>query len=66
MLDWNRLVMDERGACPWAQLRDGRIDVRYRGGERALPTGDGLPLLWRNSYFLDSLKDITRAVNRQP
>ena len=38
---------------------DGRLDVRYRGEEQLLPERDELPLLWRNPYFLDSLRQIT-------
>ena len=38
------------------------LDVRYRGTESKLPTGDELASAWRNSYFLDSLKDVTRQI----
>lgn len=59
LLEWNRLVMSNRGSAPWARIgENGRIDVRYRGDEALLPSGDELPVLWRNSYFLDSLKVI--------
>lgn len=51
--------MEARGAAPWVRLNAGELDVRYRGAEQELPSGDELALLWRNSYFIDTLKDIT-------
>lgn len=61
MLDWNRLVMASRGAAPWVRIGDGgRLDVRYRGQETELPAASDLLALWRNPYFLPSLKSIAR------
>lgn len=62
LLDWNRLVMAARKAPPWLREQSGRIDVRYRSAGRILPTAKDLPDLWRNSYFLDALKEITREL----
>ena len=62
LLDWNAGVMAARKSAPWARLEGGRIDVRYRGAEQLLPEEDELPTLWRNSYFFDSLKKITRQL----
>ncbi len=60
LLEWNRLVMQNRGAAPWLRSdSQGKLDVRYRVEEEKLPSGDDLPTLWRNSYFLDSLKSIS-------
>lgn len=58
LLKWNREVMERRSAAPWVELESGRLDVCYRGTESELPTGDGLPFVWRNSYFLNALKDV--------
>ena len=58
LLEWNQVVMAGRGAAPWVRLTGGEIDVRFRGVESRMPTGDELPQLWRNSYFIDSLKGI--------
>jgi hypothetical protein len=58
LLEWNKLVMAGRKAAPWVQLASGKIDVRYRGMARELPIGDALPELWRNPYFIDTLKAI--------
>jgi len=63
LLSWNAVTMAARKAGPWATLSEtGRIDVRYRGAEHLLPEEDELPTLWRNSYFFDSLKNITRQL----
>ena len=63
LLDWNRVVMETRGAAPWVRLGDRRrLDVRYRGNEPRLPDRDELPELWRNSYFIDALKNVTRQL----
>jgi hypothetical protein len=60
LLDWNSFVMDTRKGAAWVALGgDGRIDVRYRGLDRPLLTADALPSLWRNSYFINSLKSVT-------
>ncbi|MCK4785984.1 MAG: hypothetical protein KAV87_19665, partial [Desulfobacteraceae bacterium] len=58
LLEWNKLVMAARKAAPWIQLSSGKLDVRYRGQEKELPDGATLPVLWRNSYFIDALKSI--------
>ena len=63
LLDWNRVVMETRGAAPWVRLGDRRrLDVRYQGIEPRLPNADELPELWRNSYFIDALKLVTRQL----
>ena len=63
LLQWHRLVMNSRGGAPWAVIGDdGKLDVRYRGTEQELPSGDELGTLWRNGYFIDSLKAITRQL----
>jgi hypothetical protein len=64
LLKWNELVMKRRNAAPWIRVASGKLDVRYRGNERELPDADELPELWRNSYFIDALKDITRQIGK--
>ena len=67
VLDWNRRVMALRGSGPWVQRGpDGRLDVRYRGDEQLLPDRDELSSLWRNTYFLDSLRQITWQLEERP
>jgi len=59
ILEWNKSVMENRKSSPWVLLSDrGRIDIRYKGLDSILPDGDKLPTLWRNGYFIDSLKNI--------
>lgn len=63
LLAWHERVMRARGGAPWVQVgEDGRLDVRYRGAERALPSGEELPDLWWNDYFMSPLKAITRQL----
>jgi hypothetical protein len=62
LIDWNALVMQGRKGAPWIRVEGGKLDVRYRSNEQDLPDGDELPGLWRNSYFLDSLKTISRQL----
>ncbi|MCY3769379.1 MAG: hypothetical protein OXG56_08465 [Gammaproteobacteria bacterium] len=66
LLKWHKTVMNIRGGASWIQVgEDGKLDVRYRGAEQELPCRDDLPELWRNSYFIDSLKAITRQLGAQ-
>jgi hypothetical protein len=62
VIQWNAGVSQDRQSAPWVQLERGRLDVRYRGTEQLLPDGDALPTLWRNSYFIDSLKSVIRQL----
>ena len=43
-------------------MTGARLVVRYRGVEPRLPDEDELPELWRNSYFIDALKRVTRQL----
>ena len=57
LLAWNQLVMMHRSASPWVRLDDrGALDVRYRGVESEIPTSEAMSSLWRNSYFVNTLK----------
>ena len=62
LVQWNTLVMRGRGGAGWLRLKYGKLDVQYRGAETRLPSGDALPDLWHNSYFVSSLKSITRQI----
>lgn len=63
LLKWHTNVMNSRGGASWVQIgENGKLDVRYRGAEQELPSRDELPELWRNGYFIDSLKAITRQL----
>ena len=59
LLEWHKSVMNSRGGASWVEVREGgKLDVRYRGADQELPSEDDLPELWRNGYFIDSLKAI--------
>ena len=59
LVAWNGHVMGLRNGAPWMVLSKDKLDVKYREEERRLPTADDLPTLWRNTYFLDSLRVVT-------
>ncbi|MXW55090.1 MAG: hypothetical protein F4X44_02680 [Gammaproteobacteria bacterium] len=64
LLDWHTSVTARRGGSAWVQIgANGKLDVRYRGAEQLLPSSDDLPNLWRNSYFIDSLKSISSQLS---
>ena len=55
--------MNSRGGASWVEVGEGgKLDVRYRGADQELPSGDDLAELWRNGYFIDSLKAISRQL----
>ena len=59
LLAWHDDVMRGRGGAAWVRTAEGgKLDVRYRGVEQTLPSGDELPTLWRNGYFVPPLKAI--------
>ncbi len=60
LLDHNRHVMKQRaGAAPWVDLRDGRLQVRFRDEQMSsLPERKELPSYWRHAYFLGSLRQM--------
>jgi hypothetical protein len=63
VIDWNTQVMKARSSAPWVRITSNdKIEVRYRGAEQLLPEEDELPTLWRNQYFFDSLKKVTRQL----
>lgn len=64
VIRWNELVMAARNSAPWVSMKEGKINVRYRGIERLLPKRDELGSLWHNSYFIDSLKSVIRQLRK--
>ena len=65
LLEWHKSVMNRRGGASWVEVgEDGKLDVRYRGAEQSLPTGDQLQTLWRNGYFIPPLKAIIEQLGK--
>ncbi|MBI5500480.1 MAG: hypothetical protein HY907_09565 [Deltaproteobacteria bacterium] len=62
LLEQNRWVMERRGGAPWIEVRNGRLVVRFRDELAALPEPGELEGSWRYTYFLDSLRTVSRAV----
>ena len=63
LLQWNEQVMGGRHSAPWVRLDErGKLDVRYASSDQLFPSGEQLGDLWRNSYFVESLKRVTRQL----
>lgn len=64
VLAQNAAVMRARGgAVAWAEVRSGRLEVRYRDERRTLlPEASELATYWRHAYFVEALREITSAV----
>ena len=58
LIDWNATVTQGRGSAAWVRRTGNKLEVKYRGRETGLPSGDSLTNLWRNSYFIDSLTSV--------
>ena len=63
LIDQNREVMAMRGgAAPWVEIRDGKLHVKFVADAGNLPTREELPSHWIHSYFLDSLRTVTKEL----
>ena len=66
LIGWNKLIQIRRGGAPWVQLgSQQRLEVRYRSFEQVLPIADEISNLWRYTYFLPSLQNVTHQLNRE-
>ncbi len=64
ILEHNAFVMQARhGSQPWVRLDGSRLDVRYRDESGHLIPGEDLPHVWRNTYFLNSLKAVVTELD---
>lgn len=62
LMEQNAAVMALRGGTPWIEKRQGKLHVRFRDEQGRLPQRNEIPSLWRFSYFLDSLRMVTSAL----
>lgn len=64
LLAQNAAVMQARSAAaPWAQMRDGKLLVRFRDQQSTrLPAAEAIPGLWRHAYFIESLRFVAGAL----
>lgn len=63
----NQRVMSARnGSAPWVEwTAQGRLKVRFRDERAVLPKRSELTEWWRNSYFIDSLRQIATALGEE-
>lgn len=52
----NRLVMQERKGSSWVEMNRGKIRIRLKEDASVLPSKSEIGKVWRNPYFLNSLK----------
>ncbi len=64
VLEQNAAIMRARStAAPWADIRDGKLRVRFRDEQLArLPEAKDLPGYWRHAYFIDSLRAVAGSL----
>jgi|ERR1043166_6621546 hypothetical protein len=63
LIDHNRAVMAMRGgAAPWVEIRDGKLHVKFVAEAGDLPTREQVSTHWIHSYFLDSLRTVTKEL----
>ena len=66
VIDWNKVIQHRRSGAPWIKVQKGqKLDVRFRSANLLLPNKDELHTLWQNSYFIYSLRDITRQLDQK-
>jgi hypothetical protein len=63
LLEQNRAVTALRGGAPWVVQAGGKLSVRYQAETGDLPAKEDLPTLWRNPYFLDSLRSVVGTID---
>lgn len=64
LLGQNLKVMEGRGGDAWARLEGGRVKVKFKYEVSPLPQRKELPVLWMNSYFLNTFKRIAAEVKK--
>jgi hypothetical protein len=66
LLEQNNSVMARRsGTGPWIELRERKLYVRFQDEKpSSLPTRKELPEYWRHPYFIESLREITKALRQ--
>lgn len=66
LVAWNKLTQARRGAAPWLRIGGrSKLEVRFRSPPQTIPPAEDLLNLWRYSYFLPSLQNITRQLNQE-
>ena len=63
LLEHNRWIMQTRdGASPWIEVRAGKLHVRFHEAGDELPSKEELRTLWRNPYFINSLRSMVATL----
>lgn len=60
LIAWNKVIASRRGGSPWLEVGPQQtLQVKYRGPEPELPDGESIHHLWRNTYFLPSIRTVS-------
>jgi hypothetical protein len=63
LLEQNAFVMRSRHAAePWVHLDGGRLKVHFADEVDTLVARQKLPSLWKNTYFINSLKRVAKTL----
>jgi hypothetical protein len=63
LLVQNREVMAMRGgAAPWAEIRNGKLHVKFAAEVSDVPTKEDLVSHWTHPYFIPSLREMVRQL----
>jgi hypothetical protein len=62
LIEFNALIMRRRGGAPWIRLEKDMIKVDYREEGVDLADPAQLAQLWQNTYFINALHGIQRAL----
>lgn len=63
LLSQNEAIMTARGGRPWVEHENGHLKVHFFDDDAPSPSERrDLPQLWRNTYFINSLKRVARTV----
>lgn len=63
LLEQNAFVMRSRhGAEPWVRLDGGKLKVHFADEIDTLSKKSELPFLWKNTYFINSLKRVATTL----
>lgn len=65
LIEQNLWVTKQRGMVSgWIEIRNGSLIVKYAGEKENLPSRADLKKSWRFTFFLDSLRTISRQVGK--
>jgi hypothetical protein len=62
LIDFNTAVMKRRGGAPWIRREKSALRVEYREDGADLAAPSTLEAPWQNTYFINALYGVKRAL----